>query len=101
MCPPMSFLVMRPWLKCVVTRPANSEEFLEITGVGQVKLERHGETFLDAIARDERVKVNSTVRGPLDADRCLGGYIAAAKDLLQIRSATRVLLQFDFVQPFP
>jgi ATP-dependent DNA helicase RecQ len=34
-------------------RPATDEEFLEITGVGQVKLERHGETFLEAIARDE------------------------------------------------
>jgi ATP-dependent DNA helicase RecQ len=34
-------------------KPANSEEFLNITGVGQVKLERHGETFLEAIARDE------------------------------------------------
>ncbi len=34
-------------------RPATNEEFLEITGVGQVKLERHGETFLEAIARDE------------------------------------------------
>ena len=34
-------------------KPATSEEFLNITGVGQVKLERHGETFLEAIARDE------------------------------------------------
>jgi len=34
-------------------KPANSEEFLNITGVGQVKLERHGETFLEAIALDE------------------------------------------------
>ena len=34
-------------------RPANSEEFLDITGVGQVKLERYGEIFLEAVARDE------------------------------------------------
>jgi ATP-dependent DNA helicase RecQ len=34
-------------------RPLNEEEFLEITGVGQVKLERHGATFLEAIATDE------------------------------------------------
>ncbi|MDT8320320.1 MAG: RQC domain-containing protein, partial [Xanthomonadales bacterium] len=32
-------------------RPASEEEFLEINGVGQVKLERHGEAFLKAIAR--------------------------------------------------
>jgi ATP-dependent DNA helicase RecQ len=34
-------------------RPSNEEEFLDITGVGQVKLERHGATFLEAIARDQ------------------------------------------------
>jgi len=34
-------------------RPANKEEFLEITGVGQVKLERFGEIFLEAVAMDE------------------------------------------------
>ena len=34
-------------------RPATDEQFLDITGVGQVKLERHGEIFLEAIARDE------------------------------------------------
>jgi len=34
-------------------RPANNEEFLEITGVGQVKLERYGEIFLETVARDE------------------------------------------------
>ena len=34
-------------------RPASNEDFLEITGVGQVKLERHGEIFLEAIALDE------------------------------------------------
>ena len=34
-------------------RPSNSVEFLDINGVGQVKLERHGETFLAAIACDE------------------------------------------------
>jgi ATP-dependent DNA helicase RecQ len=34
-------------------RPSNEEEFLNITGVGQVKLERHGESFLEAIARDQ------------------------------------------------
>jgi len=33
-------------------RPSNDEEFLNITGVGQVKLERHGATFLEAIAMD-------------------------------------------------
>jgi len=31
-------------------RPRNERELLEITGVGQVKLERHGATFLEAIA---------------------------------------------------
>jgi ATP-dependent DNA helicase RecQ len=35
------------------TRPANNEEFLDITGVGQVKLERYGEIFLETVARDE------------------------------------------------
>ena len=34
-------------------RPADDEQFLEINGVGQVKLERHGSTFLEAIACDE------------------------------------------------
>jgi ATP-dependent DNA helicase RecQ len=34
-------------------RPGNEDEFLEINGVGQVKLERHGGTFLEAIACDE------------------------------------------------
>ncbi len=33
-------------------RPANNEEFLDITGVGQVKLERYGEIFLETVARD-------------------------------------------------
>jgi len=36
-------------------RPVNDEQFLEINGVGQVKLERHGTTFLEAIACDEPV----------------------------------------------
>ena len=31
-------------------RPSNAQEFLAITGVGEVKLERHGATFLEAIA---------------------------------------------------
>jgi len=34
-------------------RPSNDDEFLSINGVGQVKLKRHGETFLAAIACDE------------------------------------------------
>ena len=34
-------------------RPANEMEFLAINGVGQVKLERHGTTFLEAIALDD------------------------------------------------
>jgi len=33
-------------------RPANAAEFLEINGVGQVKLERYGQVFLQAIAGD-------------------------------------------------
>jgi len=33
-------------------RPASNEEFLDITGVGQVKLERYGEIFLETVARD-------------------------------------------------
>ncbi len=33
-------------------RPANEHEFLEINGVGQVKLERHGAIFLETIAAD-------------------------------------------------
>jgi ATP-dependent DNA helicase RecQ len=35
------------------TRPSSDEEFLDITGVGQVKLERYGEIFLETVARDE------------------------------------------------
>ena len=34
-------------------RPSSEDEFLEINGVGQVKLERHGAVFLEAIANDE------------------------------------------------
>jgi len=34
-------------------RPSTPAEFLEINGVGQVKLERHGKVFLEAIASDE------------------------------------------------
>jgi len=34
-------------------RPSSDDEFLEINGVGEVKLERHGATFLEAIASDE------------------------------------------------
>ena len=34
-------------------RPGSEEQFLDINGVGQVKLERHGAVFLDAIACDE------------------------------------------------
>ena len=34
-------------------RPGDEEQFLDINGVGQVKLERHGRVFLDAIACDE------------------------------------------------
>jgi ATP-dependent DNA helicase RecQ len=34
-------------------RPSSDDEFLDINGVGQVKLERHGEVFLETIASDE------------------------------------------------
>ncbi len=34
-------------------RPKNEAELLGVNGVGQVKLERHGKRFLDAIAGDE------------------------------------------------
>ena len=34
-------------------RPSSEDEFLEINGVGEVKLERHGTVFLEAIASDE------------------------------------------------
>jgi len=34
-------------------RPADEMQFLDINGVGQVKLDRHGSIFLDAIACDE------------------------------------------------
>jgi ATP-dependent DNA helicase RecQ len=34
-------------------RPLDEDQFLEINGVGQVKLERHGNTFMEAIACDE------------------------------------------------
>jgi ATP-dependent DNA helicase RecQ len=34
-------------------RPSSEEEFLQINGVGQVKLERHGSVFLEAIACDQ------------------------------------------------
>ena len=40
-------------LEMSVERPSDEQGFLEITGVGQVKLERYGETFLEAISRDE------------------------------------------------
>ena len=30
-------------------RPSNSVEFLDINGVGQVKLERYGDSFLDVL----------------------------------------------------
>ena len=33
-------------------RPVDDDEFLQINGVGRVKLERHGATFLEAIERD-------------------------------------------------
>lgn len=33
-------------------RPSNEREFLDINGVGQVKLERHGAVFLETIAAD-------------------------------------------------
>jgi ATP-dependent DNA helicase RecQ len=33
-------------------RPQNEQQFLAINGVGQVKLQRHGAAFLEAIARD-------------------------------------------------
>jgi ATP-dependent DNA helicase RecQ len=33
-------------------RPANAAEFLDINGVGKVKLERHGAAFLEVIARE-------------------------------------------------
>jgi ATP-dependent DNA helicase RecQ len=31
-------------------KPANDEEFLQVNGVGAVKLERFGRQFMDAIA---------------------------------------------------
>ena len=34
-------------------RPSNEAQFLDINGVGEVKLERHGAMFLEAIAVDE------------------------------------------------
>jgi len=37
-------------LQMSVERPASEDEFLQINGVGQVKLERYGEAFLQAIA---------------------------------------------------
>ncbi len=33
-------------------RPSNAAEFLDINGVGKVKLERHGAAFMDVIARE-------------------------------------------------
>jgi superfamily II DNA helicase RecQ len=33
-------------------RPANHVEFLEINGVGQVKLERYGAAFLEVIEKN-------------------------------------------------
>jgi superfamily II DNA helicase RecQ len=33
-------------------RPRTSEQFLDITGVGQVKLERHGAAFMEMIAKN-------------------------------------------------
>ena len=40
-------------LEMSLERPSSDEEFLDINGVGQVKLERHGSVFLQAIACDE------------------------------------------------
>jgi ATP-dependent DNA helicase RecQ len=37
-------------LEMSLRRPANDAELLDISGVGQVKLERHGSDFLAAIA---------------------------------------------------
>lgn len=34
----------------VLVRPRNEEEFLQVSGVGKVKLERYGEIFMDTIA---------------------------------------------------
>ena len=34
-------------------RPSSDDQFLEINGVGKVKLERHGSVFMEAIACDE------------------------------------------------
>jgi superfamily II DNA helicase RecQ len=31
-------------------RPTNAEELLEVSGVGNVKLERYGRAFLDVLA---------------------------------------------------
>ena len=42
-------------LEMSVRRPANESEFLEISGVGQVKLERHGSDFLATIAAQRSV----------------------------------------------
>jgi Superfamily II DNA helicase len=36
-------------------RPTNAEEFLEVNGVGENKLERYGETFIKAIAEFQTV----------------------------------------------
>jgi ATP-dependent DNA helicase RecQ len=37
-------------------RPRSSAQFLDITGVGQVKLERHGAAFMETIAKDAITK---------------------------------------------
>jgi ATP-dependent DNA helicase RecQ len=37
-------------------RPATEEALLDVNGVGQVKLERYGRTFLDAIGEWENAR---------------------------------------------
>ena len=51
------------------TRPSSNEEFLGITGVGQVKLERYGEIFLETVARDEAEAV-SCLQDTLETSLC-------------------------------
>ena len=48
-------------------RPSNETEMLEVNGVGQVKLERHGAAFLEVIAQDRATGPEPSEPGPFES----------------------------------
>ena len=50
-CRPMSFSTIRPCARSRLGRPASLRELSAIEGIGDTKLERHGESLLDALAK--------------------------------------------------